>query len=445
MADPAVVRAVAFYAPVAAVAATIAATRPDRRRAGAALLATLWNLAALLAVNVVAVHSGWWRFDSVGGELAGVPVDAWLGWALLWGALPALLPRGVPAVAVVTGLVWADLLLMPLGQPVLVLGPGWLAGEALAVGAALVPGLVLARATTGHSWLAVRAVMQVVLFTTLIGWVATSALLEATGGRWAGHLDLSRPTVQAALELIALLSLPALAAVAELARRGGGTPYPFDPPPRLVTSGPYAYAANPMQLSMTLVLVAWGAALGSWAVVLLAVVGAAFAAGIAGWHETVELEQRFGDDWHRYRHHVRTWRPRWRPWPDPGPPAVLYVAPGCDPCDGLGRWLGARQPVALEIRSAAESPRPLTRLTYVGPDGLVESGVAAFGRALQHLHLAWALLGWLLLLPGLNRFVQLVVDAVGGGPLAEPLGGPAARPMHAGAATPTASGASSGA
>ncbi len=32
------------------------------------------------------------------------------------------------------------------------------------------------------------------------------------------------------------------------------------------------------------------------------------------------------------------------------------------------------------------------------------------------------MLAWLLLLPGLGRFVQLVVDAVGGGPLAEPLG-----------------------
>jgi hypothetical protein len=69
---------------------------------------------------------------------------------------------------------------------------------------------------------------------------------------------------------------------------------------------------------------------------------------------------------------------------------------------------------------------PLTRLTYVGTDGHTASGVAAFARALEHLHLGWALLAWLLLLPGAGRFAQLVVDAVGGGPLASPIGRAAA-------------------
>ena len=427
MADPAIVRAIAFYVPVAAVATTFAATRPDRRRAGAALLATLWNLTALLAVNVIAVGAGWWWFDTLGGELAGVPVDAWFGWALLWGAVPALLPQRIPAAAVVAGLVWLDLGLMPLGEPVLVLGNHWLAGEALAGVAALIPGLGLARATAGGRLLAFRVAMQVVLFTALMGWVVTFALLEATGSHWAGRLDLRRPAAQLAMELIVVVSLPALAAVSELARRGGGTPYPFDPPDKLVTTGPYAYLANPMQVSMTLVLMAWGAVLGSWLVVLLAVVGAAYAAGIAGWQETVDLEQRFGDHWRRYRSEVPTWRPRWRPWPGEGAPAVLYVAPGCEPCQGVGRWFRTRLPVALQVRSAAESPRPLTRLTYVGADGLAVSGVAAFARAVQHLHLAWAFLGWLLDVPGVARFVQLVFDGVGGGPLAESVGGAAGR------------------
>ena len=424
MPDPAVIRAVAFYGPLAMVLAAGALVRPDRRRAGAALLAALWNLAALLAVNVVAVRAGWWRFDTVGGEVAGVPVDAWFGWALLWGALPALLPERIPAPAVVAGLVWIDLVLMPLGQPVVVLGDTWLAGEALAVAAALVPGLLLARATVRRRWLRFRVAMQVVLFTALLGGVVTQAVLDATGGAWA-RVDPSRPAVQLALEVVALLGVPALAAVGELARRGGGTPYPFDPPDRLVTTGPYAYVANPMQLSMTLALVAWGGLLGSWAVVALAVVGAAFSAGIAGWHEDGELRERHGEEWDAYRGQVRPWRARWRPWAGAG--AVIYVAPGCEPCAGVGRWIGARRPVALEVRSAADAPRPLVRLTYVAADGIEASGVAAFARALQHLHLGWAALAWLLELPGLARFVQLVVDAVGGGPLAGPVGGTAPR------------------
>jgi len=47
--------------------------------------------------------------------------------------------------------------------------------------------------------------------------------------------------------------------VLEFARRGGGTPYPWDPPDRLVTSGPYAYVRNPMQLSTTLIMLLAGA------------------------------------------------------------------------------------------------------------------------------------------------------------------------------------------
>lgn len=171
--------------------------------------------------------------------------------------------------------------------------------------------------------------------------MATTALLEATGGRWWGHLDLSRPAVQAALELLLLLSLPAVAAVSELACRGGGTPYPFDPPGTLVTTGPYAYVANPMQLSMTLVLVAWGAILGSWPVVGMAGVGAAFTSGIAGWHETVELEQRFGDDWRHYRGHVHAWRPRWRPWSGHG-----------------GRPCSTSRQAAIPARASDDGSRP---------------------------------------------------------------------------------------
>ena len=57
-------------------------------------------------------------------------------------------------------------------------------------------------------------------------------------------------------------ALLGLAAVQEFAVRGSGTPVPFDPPKRLVTTGPYAYVRNPMQLSAALVMLGWGAILG---------------------------------------------------------------------------------------------------------------------------------------------------------------------------------------
>jgi len=423
MGDPALVRALSFYGPAAVVITTALAVRPDRRRGGAALLAGLWNVTALLAVNVVAVRLGWWRFDSVGGELAGIPLDALLGWALLWGALPALLPERLPAAAVVAALVWVDLVAMPAGTPVLVLGDAWLAGEALAVAVALVPGLVLARLTVLRQALIVRATMQVILFTALIVVGGAYVAVSAYGAKWSDlHADV-------AFQTTVLLAAPALAAVRELARRGGGTPFPFDPPDRLVTTGPYAYVANPMQLSCTLLLVAWGGLIRSWGLVAMAVVSAAFAAGIAGWHETLELERRHGRAWSKYRFGVPVWKPRWRPWAGGTDPAVLYVAPGCDPCEGLARWLRARDPVGLDIRPATAATNPVVRLTYIGPAGDQAAGVAAFARTLEHLNLAWAWLAWVILLPGFARFVQVVIDAMGGGPLAAPIGGgPRERP-----------------
>ena len=43
-------------------------------------------------------------------------------------------------------------------------------------------------------------------------------------------------------------------------------------------------------------------------------------------------------------------------------------------------------------------------------------GVAAFARALEHIHLGWAFVGWTMRLPLVEPFLQLLVDAVGGGP-----------------------------
>src|SRR4029079_16505219 len=113
--------------------------------------------------------------------------------------------------------------------------------------------------------------------------------------------------------LVQLLALPAvlgLSAAQEFASRGEGTPLPFDPPVRLVTSGPYAYVANPMQLAMCLLVIAWGLALESWWIVGGTAVAFAYGAGFAAWHEDAELAARFGGAWIAYRRRVRRWWPR---------------------------------------------------------------------------------------------------------------------------------------
>lgn len=149
------------------------------------------------------------------------------------------------------------------------------------------------------------------------------------------------------------------------------------------------------------------------------------------------LERRFGGRFHTYRSHVRAWILRWRPFPWPGVDdatlggathgegaasgqavATLYVAEQCGPCSEVRAWFAARGPVGLAIVAAERHPsRSLTRITYDPGDGSGECvGVAALGRALEHIHLGWALIGMFVRLPGVCEFLQAVTDASGGGP-----------------------------
>lgn len=425
------VRAVALYLPIVLGLALALHRHPcDRRRCAAVLLATAWNLPALLALNVIAVHNGWWTFAVSGGTVAGVPADLWIGWAVLWGAVPLLatVDRLVVAAAV---LVAADLVLMPLGQPVVTLHPAWLVGEALAVATCLVPGLLLGRWTARGDHLGGRAALQVAAFTGLLLYVLPSLLFVVTGEDW--DVLLARPRWHFVVAGLALAPAAAMAlqAVREFVIGGGGTPVPLDPPVRLVTTGPYAYVANPMQLGATVVLAGWGVLLASPAVVAAAAGAAVFSAGLAAWSEDLELTDRFGDGWFAYRRRVRVWLPRWQP-PAVDGRATVYVARTCEPCEEVGGFLERRPSVGLDVAAAECSEAPLRRITYVGPDGRRESGLGAVGRSLEHVNLVWATASWIARLPVVLPFLQLVTDAVGGGPRDVPIASTASEGGHRG-------------
>lgn len=389
-----VIRALAIALPVACLLLAVRLRRPPERRVAAAILATAWNLVVLVPINL----GPWWSFQADGAVVGGLPVDLLLGWALLWGAVPALAAPRVPLPLTAAVLAWIDLALMPRFAPVVVLGDGWLTGEAIAVAAALIPGLLLARWTEQRRRLPARALLQI----ALAGALGVGTPVLATG-------VLDRPAWALALVAQALAApmLLGLAAVREFAVSGGGTPLPYDPPRRLVTTGPYAYVRNPMQVAMTggyLVL----AVLDVW-FLAAAAVSFSYGAGLAAWHEGEQLERRFGAEWTAYRRAVRAWVPRWRP---AAAPAVIHVDAGCGQCRQVGGWITGHGPVALEVVAAEPG---LRRITYLRHDGMREQGVAAFAQALSHLHLGWALAGWLLMLPGLRGFAQLCVDVFGPG------------------------------
>ncbi len=84
--------------------------------------------------------------------------------------------------------------------------------------------------------------------------------------------------------------------------RAKGTPVPFNPPPRLVTTGPYAYVRNPMLSGVFGLLFGFGVLLGSAS---LLVVFTPLFIFINVWElktiEEPELEKRLGKDYIEYR------------------------------------------------------------------------------------------------------------------------------------------------
>src|SRR5688500_10950294 len=106
------IRSFALLLPLLGTAVAWLWLQPARRRAGAVYLATLWTLPSLVAVHVLARSFGWWTFHFEGADFLGMPVDLLFGWALLWGALPALLMIRVPLPLSIALMIALDLVFM---------------------------------------------------------------------------------------------------------------------------------------------------------------------------------------------------------------------------------------------------------------------------------------------------------------------------------------------
>ena len=116
---------------------------------------------------------------------------------------------------------------------------------------------------------------------------------------------------------IAVLSVGLLLFAASLRRfavQGQGTLAPWDPPRRLVVSGPYRFVRNPMIAGVIFILIGEALVLRStphawWAAVFALINVVYFMA-----FEEPQLERRFGDSYREYKRHVRRIVPRLRPW-----------------------------------------------------------------------------------------------------------------------------------
>jgi protein-S-isoprenylcysteine O-methyltransferase Ste14 len=96
--------------------------------------------------------------------------------------------------------------------------------------------------------------------------------------------------------------------------RADGTPVPLASPPRLVVTGFYRYVRNPIYVGFVGILA--GQALLFASLGLLEYTAVAWCVGAAAvrFYEEPTLARKFGTDYQVYRHAVRAWVPRLRPW-----------------------------------------------------------------------------------------------------------------------------------
>lgn len=404
-------RAAVLLIPFLIAGATILLAAPAKRIVAGAFIASLWNLTTLTLANLVAVRMGWWTFNANGALLMGLPFDVLLGWSVWWGAALFLMFNGRHLPLAFIAALWIDLVAMPRLSPLVELGDSWLWGEALVLIACFLPGWLIASFTARDKHVGWRAAAQA-LVTGILMFVMLPAVILEHAGRsvWEAW---QWPAWQQSALLNALL-IPVVLGLAgsqEFAERGHGTPIPFDPPKRLVVTGPYAYVANPMQICIVWTLLVLGIAYQS--VLLAAAAGMAviYALGVVRWHHAIDLVPRFGEAWRTYRSHVGNWLPRWRPWIKE--PSAVYFAGYCEICRDTQHWLARLGPVGIEIRDAREHPKALTRVTYRYPDGSEVQGIYAIASCLNHVNLAYAFLGWFMRLAVVRQFLQLLMDGAG--------------------------------
>ncbi len=95
--------------------------------------------------------------------------------------------------------------------------------------------------------------------------------------------------------------------------RTRGTPVPFNPPPKLITTGLYAYVRNPMLLGLFIFMLGLGILFGSLSLIfiftpLFIVLNVLYLKAV----EEKELEKKFGQEYLEYKKKVPMFIPRFR-------------------------------------------------------------------------------------------------------------------------------------
>lgn len=303
--------------------------KPRGRELPAAIMAAWVQFSIGVLLDIQIVQRGYWVYRLMPLSLGGVPLDLHVNWALIWGFF----------------LVWLYSRLRRYWR-----GPGfiviYLSGWTtltLAFDAAMAPYLLFLSRVSSVWWLVDTVFLFIVQGVTL--WVYHSILYPSQRAVWRQWscrvrsvlyvgslayvfyaylpgvvLNLTDGWAVSPLwhlndwRVLAVAMLPPLLigtwATLSFTDAGSGTPLPFDPPHRLVTTGPYAFVRNPMQIAGMMLAVLLVLYYPTPFMLLYVVDMGLTLSVLINLYEHGEMEQAFGDAYRHYASHVRNWLPR---------------------------------------------------------------------------------------------------------------------------------------
>lgn len=408
--DAALARSIILLFPVIGLGVAFLIKPPTFFQSVGMLLGILWNIPIVLLLNILAQAQGWWHFAPSPNAFYGVPIELILGWAIFWGALlPFTFDRLSPLLPLLLAL-FLDLLLMPQLSMLFTLGEQWLIGEALLLLGALLPALIAYHLTASRQAVFYRALLQAAIWGSWNVFLIPAMILSIEGKDIFAIFAVQGWRFTIFFNAMALAIILGYVALYEFAKIGGGTPLPFDPPQTLVTTGPYAYVANPLQISALLMFLGIAIGLQSMYMIFALITVLIFSETFARWHHQVELAEKFSAQWADYKHYVRNWFPRWKPYI--AQPSTVYFSHSCEICQDTEHQLQKLKPVGIHFTSAAAHPsKDLDRVTFRHANHpFEEDGINAIARVLEQCNLSFAFVGWVMRLPLLNQVLQIIVD-----------------------------------
>lgn len=411
--DANALKAIILFVPVIGLIIAFAIRPPSYFRLVGMMLGTLLNIPYLLLLNIIAIYFGWWSYTESMNSFYQVPIELLIGWAVFWGAfLPYVFERFNVFIPLLLALL-IDVIAMPKLEPLFTLGENWLVGELVFLVLCLLPALLIYRLTVNRAYVSYRGFFQSIIWGGWNVFLIPAIVLHFEGKDIFSVLSMEGWFLTIFLNAMVFAIFVGYAALHEFIKVGEGTPIPFDPPQYLVTTGPYAYVANPLQISTLFMFLSIAALFESALMILPIIALIVYSEFFVRWHHEIDIEKRLGKEWFTYKRNVRNWLPRWKPYIHKT--STMFFAKDCEICQETESWMKQLNPAGLYFMPAHQHPsKDLDRVTYQHySKRFEEDGINAIARVFEHINFSFAMLGWFMRLPVINRIIQIFADGAG--------------------------------